>query len=248
MKLDESSSHMLVSLSSRGITHLQMGVHSLPWSIASQERQTKTVRIYHISNLLRIQGVSQRLGHDTVSVYQVLVLPTLRFRVGTIRKSYSITSRELNYLENSYSTYNLIRICFSLIRTSVPVKKILPSYQEVIVANGESFTLHPGTTVLGMSMEKFGSEKYLIQLSGKSSLARLGLIVHNTAGLINPGHYLNITFELANMNSVPIVLRPGMEIAQLLFAMMSSPPERDYRKTGRYGEGESNLTSYIHKD
>ena len=73
--------------------------------------------------------------------------------------------------------------------------------------------------------EKFGSEKYLIQLSGKSSLARIGLIVHNTAGLINPGHYLNITFELANMNSVPIILRPGMDIAQLLFAQMSSAPE-----------------------
>lgn len=129
-----------------------------------------------------------------------------------------------------------------------PVKKVLPTYQEVILTEDESFTLHPGTTVLGMSMEKFGSEKYLIQLSGKSSLARLGLIVHNTAWLINPGHYLNITFELANMNSVPIVLRPGMEIAQLLFATMSSPPERDYRQTGRYGEGESNLTSYVHKE
>jgi len=128
-----------------------------------------------------------------------------------------------------------------------PVNKILPSYQEVILADDEAFTLHPGTTVLGMSREKFGSEKYLIQLSGKSSLARLGLIVHNTAGLINPGHYLNITFELANMNSVPIILRPGMEIAQLLFAMMSCLPERSYRETGRYGEGESNLTSYIEK-
>lgn len=128
-----------------------------------------------------------------------------------------------------------------------PVKKVLPNYQEVILSEGEAFTLHPGTTVLGMSMEKFWSEKYLIQLSGKSSLARLGLIVHNTAGLINPGHYLNITFELANMNSVPIVLRPGMEIAQLLFATMSSVPETDYRTTGRYGEGESNLVSYVEK-
>ena len=102
--------------------------------------------------------------------------------------------------------------------------------------------------MLGTSIEKFGSEKYLIQLSGKSSLARLGLIVHNTAGLINPGHYLNITFELANMNSIPIILRPGMEIAQILFSEMSSPPEKDYRKVGRYGEGEANMTSYIHKE
>jgi dCTP deaminase len=128
-----------------------------------------------------------------------------------------------------------------------PVKKILPTYEEVVVDDGHSFTLHPGTTVLGMSMEKFGSEKYLIQLSGKSSLARLGLIVHNTAGLINPGHYLNITFELANMNSVPIVLTPGMEIAQLLFAEISSAPERHYQETGRYKDGVDNFTSYIDK-
>lgn len=128
-----------------------------------------------------------------------------------------------------------------------PVKKILPVYDEVILEEDGSFTLHPGTTILGMSMEKFGSEKYLIQLSGKSSLARLGLIVHNTAGLINPGHYLNITFELANMNSVPIVLRPGMEIAQLLFAEMTGSPSRGYRETGRYHDGEDNFTSYLQK-
>lgn len=128
-----------------------------------------------------------------------------------------------------------------------PVKKILPTYREVVLGDDESLTLHPGTTVLGMSTERFGSNKYLIQLSGKSSLARLGLIVHNTAGLINPGHYLNITFELANMNSVPIVLRPNMEIAQLLFAEMKTLPTQDYSQTGRYGHGESNLTSYVDK-
>lgn len=128
-----------------------------------------------------------------------------------------------------------------------PVKKILPEYREIILKDDDFFTLHPGTTILGMSLEKFGSEKFLIQLSGKSSLARLGLIVHNTAGLINPGHYLNITFELANMNSIPIILRPGMDIAQLLFSELSSVPDRDYRKVGRYAEGERNFTSYQEK-
>ncbi len=126
-----------------------------------------------------------------------------------------------------------------------PVNHILPEYEELIVTPEQWLTLRPGVTVLGTSIEKFWSEKYLIQLSGKSSLARIGLIVHNTAGLINPGHYLNITFELANMNSVPIILRPGMDIAQLLFAEMSSPPEQDYRKVGRYGEWEENMISYI---
>ena len=129
-----------------------------------------------------------------------------------------------------------------------PVNHILPEYEELIVSHEQGLILRPGVTVLGTSIEKFGSEKYLIQLSGKSSLARIGLIVHNTAWLINPGHYLNITFELANMNSVPIILRPGMDIAQLLFAEMSSPPEQDYKKTGRYWEGEDNMVGYVKKD
>jgi dCTP deaminase len=128
-----------------------------------------------------------------------------------------------------------------------PVNHILPEYEELIVTPEQWLILRPGVTVLGTSVEKFGSEKYLIQLSGKSSLARIGLIVHNTAWLINPGHYLNITFELANMNSVPIILRPGMDIAQLLFAEMTSPPDQDYRKTGRYGEGEENMIGYVGK-
>ena len=129
-----------------------------------------------------------------------------------------------------------------------PMNKILPEYEEIFVTKEQGFILRPWVTVLGTSVEKFGSEKYLIHLSGKSSLARLGLIVHNTAWLINPGHYLNITFELANMNSIPIILRPGMEIAQLLFSEMSSPPDQDYRKIGRYGEGADNMVSYVHKN
>jgi deoxycytidine triphosphate deaminase len=62
-----------------------------------------------------------------------------------------------------------------------PVNKILPEYEEIIVTAEEGFILRPGVTVLGMSVEEFGSHKYLTHLSGKSSLARLGLVVHNTA-------------------------------------------------------------------
>jgi dCTP deaminase len=83
-------------------------------------------------------------------------------------------------------------------------------------------------------MDYFGSDKYLVHLSGKSSLARLGLIIHNTAGIINPGHFLNITFELCNLNRLPIILRPGMRIGQILFSELSSAPEKDYKSTGRY--------------
>ncbi|HEY4504283.1 MAG TPA: dCTP deaminase [Candidatus Paceibacterota bacterium] len=115
-----------------------------------------------------------------------------------------------------------------------PVKKIYPKMVEKKVKDGQEYYLHPGGTVLGTSKDYFGSDKYLIHLSGKSSLARLGLVVHNTAGLINPGHFLNITFELSNTGRLPIILRPRMAIAQVTFAALSSPPRKDYKTTGRY--------------
>lgn len=115
-----------------------------------------------------------------------------------------------------------------------PVKGVFPEIKEVNVENDGEFVLHPGFTVLGTLRDYVGSDDYLIQLSGKSSLARIGLIVHNTAGLINPGHYLNITLELYNLNHIPIILRPGMDIAQLTFSTISSPMRRNYKQTGRF--------------
>ena len=111
-----------------------------------------------------------------------------------------------------------------------PVKKEYAPMREVVLKKGEAFTLHPGISILGISRDYFGSHKYLVQLHGKSSLARIGLMVHNTAGLINPGHFLYITFELCNLNSVPIVLTPGMPIAQLTFSKMVTEPKRSYVK------------------
>lgn len=115
-----------------------------------------------------------------------------------------------------------------------PSKKRPIKVREVRLKDGEQFVLHPGVSVLGTSKDYFGSDKYLVHLNGKSSLARIGLIVHNTAGLINPGHFLNITFELCNLNSVPIILRPGMEIAQLTFSELSSSPITDFHKNSNY--------------
>ena len=115
-----------------------------------------------------------------------------------------------------------------------PHRKIFPEKREITIKDDESFTLHPGISILGESRDFFGSDRYLIQLSGKSSLARVGLIIHNTAGVVNPGHYLNIVFELYNLSHIPIILRPGMEIAQILFSELSSPPSQSYKQTGRY--------------
>lgn len=124
-----------------------------------------------------------------------------------------------------------------------PVKGIYPKTQNIEVKDGEEFVLHPGVSILGYSKEKFGSDQYLIEVNGKSSLARIGLIVHNSASIVNPGHYLNIALELCNLNNVPIVLRPGMEIAQLTFSTISSLTKKSYRQTGRYNG--NNFASYI---
>ena len=124
-----------------------------------------------------------------------------------------------------------------------PGKGIYPKTNTIEVKDGEEFVLHPGVSILGYSKERFGSDKYLIEVNGKSSLARIGLIVHNSASIVNPGHILNIALELCNLNNVPIVLRPGMEIAQLTFSTLSNPTKRSYKETGRYNQ--NNIVGYV---
>lgn len=124
-----------------------------------------------------------------------------------------------------------------------PVRGIFPKTAEITVADGDSFVLHPGISILGYSKELFGSDKYMIEVNGKSSLARIGLLVHNSASLVNPGHFLNIALELCNLNNVPIILRPGMEIAQLTFSTLSRETKRNYKITGRYSH--DNLRGYV---
>jgi dCTP deaminase len=124
-----------------------------------------------------------------------------------------------------------------------PVNKIYPKTEEVKIADDGVFVLHPGVSILGYSKDYFGSDDYLIEVNGKSSLARIGLLVHNSASLINPGHYLNIALELCNLNNVPIILRPGMQIAQLTFSTLSSPVSTNYKKVGRYHK--DNMRGYV---
>lgn len=124
-----------------------------------------------------------------------------------------------------------------------PAKKVYPNTHSVNVPDGGSFVLHPGVSILGYSKEYFGSNRYLIEVNGKSSLARIGLLVHNSAALVNPGHFLNIALELCNLNNVPIILRPGMEIAQLTFSPLSSEAKRSYQDKGRYHL--NNMAGYV---
>ncbi len=124
-----------------------------------------------------------------------------------------------------------------------PANKIFPKTKTTIVKDGEAFVLHPGETVLGKQREFIGVDhSHLILLSGKSSLARVGLAVHTTAMLFNPGHHFYPTFELLNTSNVPLILRPGMEIAQIIFAKLTSESSKTYsgkEGIGRYDDKNS---------
>jgi dCTP deaminase len=97
----------------------------------------------------------------------------------------------------------------------------------------EPFVLHPGEFVLGSTHEEVGLPSDLAaRLEGKSSLGRLGLIVHSTAGFIDPGFRGTVTLELSNLANLPIMLWPGMKIGQLCMYMLSSPAQGLYGDEG----------------
>ncbi|WP_026162380.1 dCTP deaminase [Corynebacterium ulceribovis] len=97
------------------------------------------------------------------------------------------------------------------------------------VTDGEPFILHPGEFVLASTLESFAIPPHLAgRLEGKSSLGRLGLLTHSTAGFIDPGFTGHITLELSNVANLPIALWPGMKVGQLALFRMTSPAEVPY--------------------
>ena len=93
----------------------------------------------------------------------------------------------------------------------------------------EAFILHPGEFVLGSTYEFVTlPDNIAARLEGKSSLGRLGLLTHSTAGFVDPGFNGHVTLELANVSNLPIKLWPGMKVGQLCFFQLSSPSETPY--------------------
>jgi dCTP deaminase len=103
----------------------------------------------------------------------------------------------------------------------------------VEVDEGEPFILHPGEFVLGSTLERVTLPDDLVaRLEGKSSLGRLGLLIHSTAGFIDPGWDGHVTLELSNVANLPITIYPTMKIGQLSFVQLSEPAERPYGSEG----------------
>jgi dCTP deaminase len=109
----------------------------------------------------------------------------------------------------------------------------------------EMFVIHPGEFVLGVTREYVELPADIVaRIEGKSSLGRLGLIVHATAGFVDPGFRGTLTLEITNLTRVPIKLYPGLLIAQLSFMTLDAPAERPYgsEALGSHYQGQTTAT------
>ena len=128
----------------------------------------------------------------------------------------------------------------------IDVKKPMDDLTELVdVKEDEPFILHPGEFVLGSTLECVTLPDDLVaRLEGKSSLGRLGLLIHSTAGFVDAGWNGHLTLELSNVANLPITIYPTMKIGQISFYKMSSPADNPYgsRKVGSKYQGQEGPT------
>ena len=135
----------------------------------------------------------------------------------------------------------------------IDVRTDQPELTELVEIDGDDpFILHPGEFVLGSTLERVALPDDLVaRLEGKSSLGRLGLLIHSTAGYVDPGWDGNLTLELSNVASLPITLYCGMKIGQISFQRLTSPVEIGYgdERIGSKYRGQTDPTaSLYHRD
>lgn len=122
---------------------------------------------------------------------------------------------------------------------------------EIKIRDGEAFTLHPNEFILAMTKESIEMPDDLSgRLEGRSSIGRLGVVVHSTAATIDAGFRGNITLELANMGRLPVMLYPGMRICSLSFEELTSSAQTPYykKKSAKYSGQNKPLPSKISHD
>ena len=134
----------------------------------------------------------------------------------------------------------LFRVFLNHTMPVIDVKEDLEDLTRLVeIDEGDAFILHPGEFVLGSTFERVAvPDDIVARIEGKSSLGRLGLIVHATAGFVDPGFSGTLTLEITNLTRVPIVLWPGKPIAQLSFMALDRAAERPY--------GHPDLGSHYH--
>ena len=125
---------------------------------------------------------------------------------------------------------SLFRVFRNHTAAVIDVKQDLTELTELLeITNDEAFMLHPGEFVLGSTLERIAIANDLVaRVEGKSSLGRLGLLIHSTAGFIDAGFDGHITLELSNVANLPITIYPGMKIGQVSFMTMTTPADKPY--------------------
>jgi len=122
---------------------------------------------------------------------------------------------------------------------------------ETVVGENEEFVLHPGDFVLGTTRERVEIPPDLIaHVQGRSSLGRLAIVIHATAGIVDPGYRGQITLELSNLGAAPVALTPGMRISQLILTELTSRAERPYgvERGSKYQDQDGPQASRIEYD
>jgi dCTP deaminase len=148
-------------------------------------------------------------------------------------------------LGNEFSVFEHSRFAFVDPRHKTGIEEMM---RRVIVAPGDPFILQPRDFVLAITEEKLELDSEVLgRLEGRSSLGRLGIIVHGTAGLFDPGWTGKATLELSNLSRMPVALYPGMRICSFTFEQLSTPVDVPYRdKPGnKYAGQDSPLASRL---
>jgi dCTP deaminase len=143
-------------------------------------------------------------------------------------------------VDNQFRVFHNARYPF------IDVRRPMDDLTELVeVARDQPFILHPGEFVLGQTLERVRLPDDLVaRLEGKSSLGRLGLLIHSTAGFVDAGFEGNLTLELSNVANLPITIYQGMPIGQISFMRMDGPVESPYgsRETGSKYQGQAEPT------
>jgi dCTP deaminase len=131
--------------------------------------------------------------------------------------------------------HNLFRVFRNHTARVIDVKDDMTDLTELVdIPEDGVFMLHPGEFVLGSTLERVVVPDDLVaRIDGKSSLGRLGLIIHSTAGFIDPGFDGHITLELTNIATLPITLYPGMKVGQVSFMQMTTAADQPYGSGAR---------------
>ena len=151
-------------------------------------------------------------------------------------------------LSNTFRVFEHSKYPYIDLRTEIDTNDLM---RRVDVSEGDAFTIQPGELVLAATQEELIlADDVMARLEGRSSLARLGIIVHSTAGLFDPGWIGTPTLELGNLGRMPVRLYPGMRICAFTFAQLSSPARVPYqlKPANKYAGQDGPETSRFAKD